>query len=330
MNPVGGGVNNSGTMSVTDSTFSGNSADFGAGITNSSFLTVTCSTFYGNTASDYGGLDGILFGGGGGISNTGTLALVYSTLSGNTGSLGGGIADGGKASIVDTIIAGNTEDGNTGASDVDFESDISGSYNLIGPGGSGRLVNGRHGNIVLKNLKGLGLSHLGDNGGPTQTMALLPNSRAIHAGIAVSGVTTDQRGITRPKGKRPDIGEFEVASSLKNQNPPVVSVQHAVVQNSTFLVLTFSEPMNATKADTLANYRLAWAGATDDHAIPIRSVRYNAASRTVTLRPIQRLPLDGTVLLTVLGTPPGGLTNTSGIFLDCAGPANPAAIIRQS
>ena len=50
---------------------------------------------------------------------------------------------------------------------------------------------------------------LANYGGPTATMALLPGSPAIDAGISVAGVTTDQRGIARPQGSAPDIGAFE-------------------------------------------------------------------------------------------------------------------------
>ena len=38
------------------------------------------------------------------------------------------------------------------------------------------------------------LAPLGQYGGPTETIALLPGSPALGKGIAVSGVTTDQRG----------------------------------------------------------------------------------------------------------------------------------------
>ena len=55
------------------------------------------------------------------------------------------------------------------------------------------------------------LAPLGDYGGPTQTMALLPGSPAIHAGSAnIPGVTiptTDQRGESRTGGV--DIGDLE-------------------------------------------------------------------------------------------------------------------------
>jgi hypothetical protein len=39
----------------------------------------------------------------------------------------------------------------------------------------------------------------------------------------------------------------------------------------------------------------------------------------VTLKPAQRLPLHFAYQLTVVGTPPGGLTDAAGVFLDGAG-----------
>jgi predicted outer membrane repeat protein len=320
----GGGINKRGTLSISDSTFSDNSASDGGAIYNSGIATITCSTFSGNTASGIGGFINQTPGLGGAIDNSGTLSVTYCTFSDNSSTLGGGIYNSLKTSIVDTIVAGNTASGRSRASDIG--GDVTGSYNLIGAGGSGGLKNGRDGNIVLKSLNALGLSPLGNNRGPTQTMALLPNSPALDVGLAVSGVTTDQRGISRPAGSPPDIGAFEVAFSLNDENPTVTSVRHAGAQDSTSLALTFSEPMNATRADNLANYGLTWfGGENNNRAIPIRSARYSAATRTVTLRPIQRLPLSGTGTLTVVGTPPGGLTNTSGIFLDGADAGQPGS-----
>src|SRR5262249_35448785 len=58
------------------------------------------------------------------------------------------------------------------------------------------------------------LGALADNGGPTQTLALLANSPAIDAGAdticansPVSGL--DQRGTTRPNGGHCDVGAYE-------------------------------------------------------------------------------------------------------------------------
>ncbi len=55
-------------------------------------------------------------------------------------------------------------------------------------------MNGVHGNIVLTSLTDLGLAPLGNNGGPTQTMALLQGSPAIGA-----GVIADYAGTTIPR-----------------------------------------------------------------------------------------------------------------------------------
>jgi len=59
-----------------------------------------------------------------------------------------------------------------------------------------------------RNVRNLNLSPLADNGGPTQTIALLAGSAAIDAGNTT--LTTDQRGFKRPSGKAPDIGAFEL------------------------------------------------------------------------------------------------------------------------
>jgi len=61
---------------------------------------------------------------------------------------------------------------------------------------------------------------LQDNGGPTQTHALLQDSPAIDAGsceAAESDIETDQRGVARPQGEACDIGAYEHAV---RPNPP--------------------------------------------------------------------------------------------------------------
>ena len=155
-------------------------------------------TLSGNSASSGGGLYD---------DYKASLTLTGCTVSGNAAyQVGGGLVNDYTANLTDTIVAGNTDP--AGASDIGGDSNLSGSYNLLGTGGSGGLVNGVNGNIVLTSLTGLGLAPLGDYGGPTQTIALLPGSPALGTGIAVSGVTTDQRGepLDTPN---PDIGAFQ-------------------------------------------------------------------------------------------------------------------------
>ena len=137
------------------------------------------------------------------------------------------------------------------------------------------------------------LAPLNNYGGPTPTMALLPGSPAIDAGVTVPGVTTDQRGVPRPQGSAPDIGAFEAVA------PTVLALQrfgfHA---QPTALVLTFSTALDPTRAQDLHNYRLAGS-----HGHPIRIVGavYDPTAYAVTLRPAVRLSLRDSFVLTVNG-----------------------------
>ena len=76
------------------------------------------------------------------------------------------------------------------------------------------LISGPHSIIAAGTLASFGLAELADNGGPTQTMALLSGSPLIDAGddavCANSSVKhVDQRGVTRPQGSHCDIGAYE-------------------------------------------------------------------------------------------------------------------------
>jgi hypothetical protein len=186
---AGGGIGNYGTLSVTDSTFSGNSADsYGGGIENVGSLTVTDSTFSGNTTRIAGG----------GIDNDRTLAVTNSTFSGNSASLGGGIyisgALGGTLTLRNTIVANST-----GGNCTNDGSLIDGGGNLSWPDTS---CPGLSADPLLGPLQ--------DNGGPTQTLALLPGSTAIDAALLANCPATDQRGVSRPQGPGCDIGAFEL------------------------------------------------------------------------------------------------------------------------
>ena len=105
----GGGILNQGTLTVSNSTVSGNTAlgDYcstggnGGGILNQGTLTVSNSTLSSNSAScSYGG--GHV---GGGINNTGTLTVSNSTLSGNSSD--SGISNSGNLTITNSTISGN-------------------------------------------------------------------------------------------------------------------------------------------------------------------------------------------------------------------------------
>ena len=82
--PTGGGILNTGTLTLNNSTVSGNTADNdGGGICNEATLTLTNSTVSGNTATVGGGIFNFL----------GMAEVINSTVSGNTATLGGGITN---------------------------------------------------------------------------------------------------------------------------------------------------------------------------------------------------------------------------------------------
>ena len=414
----GGGIVNSITLTVTNSTLSGNSAVFGGGLYNYFTATITNSTLSGNSASSEGG----------GIFNSSIDTLVTvtsSTLSGNLALLGGGIFNSGSNApgqsnaaklTATTSLFANPAGGNV-------VSEAGGVFNSLGHNLFSDTPDVALDPTDLTNTDPL-LGPLADNGGPTFTQALLPGSPAIDAGAPVAGVSTDQRGISRPQGIAPDIGAFECrgftiavvqgdsqrasagsafpeplvvrvsspfgepvaggqvtftappsgASAVLKTNPTTIGAdgQAAVTAaaNSiggtytvtvraagatdvaltltnlspsiapptvvglqrfgfrlqpTVLVLTFSQPMDASWAEALGNYTLVAPGHGHSRVIPLVVANYNAMTRAITLVPSQLLSLHRVYQITVNGMAPLGLTNTSGVLLDGRGNGQPGS-----
>jgi len=241
----GGGVDNAGNLTISDTAIAHNSASSrGGGIENeaSGVLSISDSTIASNTAGDRGG----------GIDNQGTLTIVNSTVADNSAGAGGGISDQGSLTAVNTTIAYNSTSGgfdsgggldaagagtatlyntiaalNTDSSGAD---DVGGtgvasasSNNLVGVDDTGTV--GRSVSPILVGGANPGLaSALADNGGPTQTVAIVSStSPALDSGsnswAATYGVTTDQRGAVRGSdgglnaGTTVDVGAYEASSS---------------------------------------------------------------------------------------------------------------------
>jgi CSLREA domain-containing protein len=240
----GGGITNSrGSVTLTNSTVAGNSAADGGGIHNSSDggVTITNSTIAGNSATNEGGgifnearvrhvafvtltnstVSGNSAGSGGGIftSNRGEfdvgVSLTNSTVVSNSATVegGGGIRQRGADAVLslgNTIVARNGAP--TGPDVFDTGELVGASFSLIGDG-SGSGITNTDGNQVGSASAPIDpkVGPLANNGGPTQTHALLLGSPAIDAASTPDCPSTDQRGVLRPQGPACDIGSFERA-----------------------------------------------------------------------------------------------------------------------
>jgi uncharacterized repeat protein (TIGR01451 family) len=238
---AGGGVyNDDGTATLTDTTISGNSA-IGRGGALSSGKRGTITVINCTLSRNFAGV------GGGGIYNLGTASLEACTIAGNAAPVGGGIDNepGGSATLIDTIVAANT---GTGGAPSDIGGGnamgVTGTYNLVGIGGAGGIAGGT-GDIVLTDLSGLGLAPLGNYGGTSETMPLLPGSAAIDTGTTIPGISTDQRGLPIVS-KIPDIGAFQsqgfVLSPVAGSTPQAV-VTGAEFPNPLALIVTALNPI---------------------------------------------------------------------------------------
>jgi hypothetical protein len=108
----GGGIDSSGTLTVTTSTFTGNTAQEGGGIFNQKTATVTNSTFTNNTAT--------MFGGGAMVNGAGTMTVTGDTFTGNTGPGGGAIDNDATVIVGDSTFFNNTAGTNGGGAIVNF------------------------------------------------------------------------------------------------------------------------------------------------------------------------------------------------------------------
>ena len=235
-------MQNEGTATLTDCTFSQDYAGLGGAIAGSlngvatiidcdfidntavlygggayaeatTTLNFTQCTFSGNDAATSGGAVSVRVGGVPGT--TASATLINCTVSGNSATTGGGLyrdpTNTGAFTLGNTIVAGNTATTGPDASGT-F---VSQGHNLIGKtdGSSGWAGSDLTGTVASPlNAR---LAPLDYYGGPIQTIALLPGSPAIGAGsiaLIPAGITTDARGFARTTGGKADIGAFETQS----------------------------------------------------------------------------------------------------------------------
>jgi hypothetical protein len=274
----GGGVFNRGHLTITNVAVTGNrvvdkSTGEGAALWNNvgGTLTVTDSTISDNAAGSPGGAGAAI----GVLANYGTAAIIRTTLSANFGGVTLSNRQEGTLSLHSVTIFNNTPTDRSGRISITNHSGTlhvtnsiivggenndgplldgefaSGGFNIIGnPGTSSGFADGVNGDqvgvasaIVLDPV-------LGDNGGPTSTHALTPNSPAIDAGGGSNLPDTDQRGLPRPVDgigdslALPDIGAYELQTPFPDHDPPELSISPVSVvegdEGTTLFVFTVS------------------------------------------------------------------------------------------
>lgn len=190
-------------------------------------LQIVNSTISSNSAAGASGKGGGLYLYRDADSSTVLLPIINSTIAFNTAASGGGIysttvTGSAFVQIRNSIVADNVNLSSV-ANNVAGLNFNSGTYNLIGLGGSGGLVDNVNNNIVLSGAETSGLKALGYYGGSTKTHALRYDSVAIDAGFDDFAddwdLESDQRGVDRISdsdygiGDGIDIGALELAIS---------------------------------------------------------------------------------------------------------------------
>jgi hypothetical protein len=198
---LGGGISIGwGRLWLTNSTVSGNNG-FGLSSSWGAPATLTNTTISGNSE---GSLEVVctkhVF------NDCGWFGLTNSTVSGDTACLSSNGFECGEPDVLSFSTLTNTViDGVCG----ETWRAASNGYNIESPGDTcGFDQEGDQANVSEGQLN---LGPLQDNGGGTQTHALLPGSVAIDVIPAdMCEVDEDQRGVTRPQGDACDVGAFEV------------------------------------------------------------------------------------------------------------------------
>jgi hypothetical protein len=276
--PGGGGIRNEATASLTiiDSDVTDNQAEEGGGISNSGALGLNRVTISGNTATG-SAPHGIAAGGRGGgiftfvgsftaenVTISGNTAAALDGVSGGSGGRGGGILGGEDWSLINVTIAQNLATSLPDASQPEDEGEGGGIlYTVSGDASLRNTIVARNqatrGGDCSGPITSLGnnidsdgscnvdgskidplIAPLADNGGPTQTHALIQGgcpsdacilpSPAIDAGASAACPATDQRGDPRPfDGDGDGIGECDIGAYEVQERPLTCTGQCGVV-----------------------------------------------------------------------------------------------------
>lgn len=195
----GGGmfIKKGGEATISQCTFTGNSASHGGGLLNEGKATVSNCTFSGNSAHAWGG---------GLYNNFAEMMVSNCTITANTANISGGIGGIGPLNISGTIVANNTARFSrpNGIGQIGSQ-----GFNLLGDATDKFTITPTDQQSVDPTFDPAGLQ---SNGGPTQTIALQPGSPLIGTIPANQCPATDQRGYLPPPGfLTGDVGAYQSA-----------------------------------------------------------------------------------------------------------------------
>ncbi len=349
----GSGVSTSyGTLTIQNSTISGNTTPgSGGGVFNyAGTVAITNSTISDNTAKSSGG----------GVNNTvgyyggvGRLTVSNSTISGNRANQGGGIfnyqhcyyvsfthqtfCESAALTLNDSLIAGNQASAGPEIQNAvildpmssgPVNNVTSNNFNLFGTNGNAGVTGFTPGptDIVPSVSLAQILAPLANNGGPTQTHALVAGSPAIDRGnpngcLDSTGapLPTDQRGLPRAfdgngDGRAAcDIGAFELnAQDLS----PAISITDVTVTegNSGTVNATFQVKLSAPSSQPVSvtfNTANRTASAGTDYVGTSGTVTFDPGETTKTITVV----VDGNNTLELDKTFVVNLTSATNAFI---------------
>jgi hypothetical protein len=207
------------TLLMDDTTVARNTGVQVGGILAAQAAVIRNSTITDNVGAPQAGAPPLVFSPG--VGSAGFTVIEHSTIARNTVAPGGVLLAGanigtehlgavtGITTVASSVIAGGT---GGAAPDCGGEGVESHGNNVFSDLSCGPAASGDRAGVDPL------LAPLADNGGPTDTSALLLGSPAIDAGAGCPA--TDQRGVSRAQGTTCDAGAFESPFTAPTLSPP--------------------------------------------------------------------------------------------------------------
>jgi len=293
--------NADGALMVRDTLVAGNQAiDGNAGgmYTNVASVSVANSTFTGN--SQYASTIVLE------LYNhpTGTASFAFVTIAANasSGPTGGILSNVGDANSLDLTLEGVLLQDNTSSGGAEnCATQGNGAFTSLGSNlADDTTCTALTQPTDLVNDTSTTLGPLANNGGPTRTAALLAGSSAIDAAVCDAAVPTDQRGALRPGGAICDVGAFEVGAVV----PSTTTTTTAAPTTTTTAAPTTTTTAAPTTTTTAAPTTTTTAAPT--------TTTTAAPTTTTTAAPVTTTAAPTTSTTAAVSRPmPGGVTTTT-------------------